>query len=108
VRGTFDRRPAQAHVEAIRALFVATPPGVRRDCAVAIGEMDLREPLRLVETPAVVVLGRRDRLIVNRLTRAIVDHTPGARLVELAHAGHMLPLERADEVTAVITGVGRA
>jgi pimeloyl-ACP methyl ester carboxylesterase len=55
-----------------------------------------------------VVLGRRDRLIVNRLTRAIVDHTPGARLVELAHAGHMLPLERADEVTAVITGVGRA
>jgi non-heme chloroperoxidase len=107
VRGTFGRSPAKGHVEATRALFVATPPGVRRDCAVAIGEMDLREPLRLVETPAIVVLGRRDRLIVNRLTRAIVDHTPGARLVELPRAGHMLPLERPYDVTAVITGVAR-
>ena len=106
VRGTFGRRPAKAHVEATRALFVATPPGVRRDCAVAVGEMDLRAPLRLVETPAVVVLGRRDRLIVNHLTRAIVDHTPGARLIELAHAGHMLPLERPDELTATIGELG--
>ncbi len=108
VRRTFGRRPSRAHVEATRALFVATPPGVRRDCAVAIGEMDLREPLRLVDSPAVVVLGRRDHLIVNRLTGAIVDHAHGARLVELPDAGHMLPLERADEVTAVITGVCRA
>jgi len=106
VRGTFGRRPAQAHVEATRALFVATPPDVRRDCAVAIGEMDLRHPLRSVQTPAVVILGRRDRLIVNRLTRAIVDHAPGARLVELPHAGHMLPLERPDEVTATIAALG--
>jgi len=105
VRGTFGRRPTEAHVEATRALFVATPPGVRRACAVAIGEMDLRSPLRSMQTPAVVVLGRRDRLIVNRLTRAIVDHAPGARLVELPHAGHMLPLERPDEVAAAIAGI---
>jgi non-heme chloroperoxidase len=102
VRGTFGRRPVRAHVEATRALFVATPPGVRRDCAIAIGEMDLRHPLRLVQTSAVVVLGRRDRLVVNRLTRAIVAHAPGARLVELPYAGHMLPLERPDEVMAAI------
>jgi pimeloyl-ACP methyl ester carboxylesterase len=104
VRRTFGRSPAKAHVEATRALFVATPAGVRRDCAEAMSEMDLRHPLREVQTPATVVLGRKDRMIVNRLTRAIVDHAPGARLVELPHAGHMLPLERPDEVTAAIAG----
>lgn len=104
VRRTFGRSPAKTHIEATRALFVATPPGVRRDCAEAMSEMDLRHPLREVQTPATVVLGRKDRLIVNRLTRAIVDHAPGARLVELPRAGHMLPLERPDEVTAAIAG----
>jgi pimeloyl-ACP methyl ester carboxylesterase len=104
VRRSFGRAPTKAHVEATRARFVAVPPGVRRDCAVAMAEMDLRDPLRQVDTPAVVVLGRQDHLIVNRLTRAIVDHVPGARLVELPHAGHMLPLERPDEVAAAIAG----
>ncbi len=107
VRGTFGRSPVRAHVEATRALFVATPPGVRRDCAEAMAEMDLRHALRAVETPAFVVLGRQDRLIGNRLTRAIVEHVPGARLLELPRAGHMLPFERPDEVTAAITTAGR-
>lgn len=108
VRGTFGRSPVRAHVEATRALFVATPAGVRRDCAEAMAEMDLRHALRAVETPALVLLGRRDRLIVNRLTRAVVEHVPGARLLELPHAGHMLPFERPDEVTAAIASAGRA
>jgi pimeloyl-ACP methyl ester carboxylesterase len=102
VRGTFGRAPRRAHVEATRALFVGTPPGVRRDCALALGEMDLRDGLRVVDVPTVVLLGTRDQLIVNALTRAIVDHLAGARLVELAGAGHMLPLERPDEVAAAI------
>ena len=102
VRGTFGLDPQRAHVEATRCLFVATPPDVRRECAEAMGSMDLRAALRSVDVPTVVVLGARDRLIVNSLTRAIVDHVAGAELVELPDAGHMLPLERADEVAAAI------
>jgi len=102
MRPVFGTGPLPAHVHATRALFVTTPPDVRRACAEAMGAMDLRTALRAVDVPALVLLGRRDRLIVNRLTRAIVDHLPGAELVELPGAGHMLPLERPDEVAAAI------
>jgi pimeloyl-ACP methyl ester carboxylesterase len=107
VRGTFGLDPLPAHVEATRCLFVATPPDVRRECAEAIGAMDLRTALRAVDVPAVVVLGERDLMIVNVLTRAIVEHLPGAELVELPDAGHMLPLERADDVAAAIRRLAR-
>jgi pimeloyl-ACP methyl ester carboxylesterase len=56
-----------------------------------------------VDTPATVLLGRRDQLVVNTLTRAIVHHVATARLVELPDAGHMLPLERPDDVAAAIS-----
>lgn len=102
VRGTFGVAPEPAHVDITRALFVGTRPDVRRACLEAMGAMDLRPALRAVEVPAAVVLGRRDTLIFNGITRAIADHLPGAELVELPGAGHMLPLERPDEVAAVI------
>jgi pimeloyl-ACP methyl ester carboxylesterase len=102
VRPTFGVDPVPQHVEATRAHFVATPPDVRLDCAEAMGTMDLRAVLRAVDLPAVVVLGTRDKLIVNGLTRAIAEHIDGAEVIELPGAGHMLPLERPDEVAAVI------
>ena len=58
VRGTFGRSPRPAHVEATRALFVGTDPPARFGCAVAMGEMDLREALRAVDVPATVLLAR--------------------------------------------------
>ena len=101
-RTTFGADPEPAHVEATREQFVATPAPVVRDCIDAMGAMDLREVLRKVDVRTTVLLGRRDQLIVNALTRAIVDHIAGAELIELPGAGHMLPLERPDEVAAAI------
>jgi non-heme chloroperoxidase len=106
VRGCFGRAPTRHHVDATRVMFVDTPPAVRRDAAAAMRAMDLREALCKVEVPAVVVLGLRDGLIVNPLTREIPRHLAGAaELVELSRAGHMLPFERPDEVTAAIVRV---
>jgi pimeloyl-ACP methyl ester carboxylesterase len=105
VRGSFGRAPDRTHVDATRVMFVGTPPAVRRDAAAAMRAMDLREALCKVEVPAVVVLGLRDGLIVNPLTREIPRHLAGADLVELPRAGHMLPFERPDEVTAAIVSV---
>jgi pimeloyl-ACP methyl ester carboxylesterase len=105
VRPVFGVDPAPEHVEVTRVLFAATPAEVRLDCVRAMGSMDLRAVLRRADVPAVVLLGRRDQLLVNRLTRAIVDHLAGARLVELPDAGHMLPFERPDEVADTIRRV---
>jgi pimeloyl-ACP methyl ester carboxylesterase len=105
VRPVFGKEAHRLHVEETRALFVATPWAVREAAAVAMQAMDLRAGLAAVDAPAVVVLGRRDRLIANGLTRAIVTAIPGATAVELAGAGHMLPFERPDEVAAAIAAL---
>jgi pimeloyl-ACP methyl ester carboxylesterase len=105
VRPVFGKPAHRAHVEETRALFVATPWAVREAAATAMQAMDLRAGLATVDAPAVVVLGRRDRLIANQLTRAVVNAIPGAAAVELAGAGHMLPFERPDEVTAAIAAL---
>jgi pimeloyl-ACP methyl ester carboxylesterase len=102
VRATFGRAPERAHVDATRTLFVATPAAVRDDAGAAMRVMDLRAALEAVALPAVVLIGRRDRLIANGLTREIAARIPGADAVELAGAGHMLPLERPAEVAAAI------
>ena len=102
VRGSLGARPLHAHVEETRRMFLDTPVDVRRQCVEAIGVMDLREGLRAVDVPTTVVLGRRDTLIVNSLTRAIAGSVRGAAVVELAGAGHMLPFERPDEVVAEV------
>ena len=102
VRPVFGKAAHQSHVEETRALFVATPWAVREAAGAAMQAMDLRTGLAAVEARALVVLGRRDRLIANKLTRAIVGAIPGATAVELTGAGHMLPFERPDEVTAAI------
>jgi pimeloyl-ACP methyl ester carboxylesterase len=102
VRPTFGKAADPAHVDATRRLFVATPSGVRMDAGTAMRGMDLRTALGAVDRPATVLLGRRDRLIRNDLTREIVARLPGATLVELAGAGHMLPMERPAAVATAI------
>ncbi|BAL86521.1 hypothetical protein AMIS_13010 [Actinoplanes missouriensis 431] len=59
--------------------------------------------------PATVMVGDRDRLTPPACAESIADALPGARLEILPGAGHMLPLERPDEVsTALVTIVRRA
>jgi pimeloyl-ACP methyl ester carboxylesterase len=53
--------------------------------------------------PATVVLGARDRVIDVRAARRYASET-GARLVELADAGHLLPMQRPVEVADAIAG----
>jgi len=54
-----------------------------------------------VRVPAAVVVGTRDRVIDLESARRYARET-GARLVELAGAGHLLPMQRPEEVAGVI------
>jgi pimeloyl-ACP methyl ester carboxylesterase len=59
----------------------------------------------LGDVPAAVLVGDRDRLTPTACAKSIADALPGAELTVLPGAGHMLPLERHAEVSAVLTGI---
>ena len=54
----------------------------------------------LAEVPTVVLAGTKDGLCPMAHSRAMASATPNSELIVYPGAGHMLPYERADEVTA--------
>lgn len=59
---------------------------------------DLHHRLASIELPTWVVVGTRDALTPPRMARALVRSIKGAELVVLAGCGHMVMLERPDEL----------
>ncbi|MCA1846470.1 MAG: alpha/beta hydrolase, partial [Actinobacteria bacterium] len=90
-RGTVGRHPRQAHLVATRDAFLSLPTDVRLQFLIALQAMDFRAGLAGVAVPTTVVVGGRDLLTPPRLGRALATAIPGARLVEVPGAGHMLP-----------------
>jgi len=101
-RGAVGRHPRHAHVVATRDAWLSLPPGVRRQFLVALQAMDFRAGLGGVRVPATVVVGTRDLLTPPRLGRGIAAAVPGAGLVEVPGAGHMLPYEEPDLLADII------
>jgi len=101
-RGTVGRRPRQAHLEATRDAYLSLPTDVRRQFLIALQAMDFRAGLTSVAVPTTVVMGSRDLLTPPRLGRALAAVIPGAHLVEVPGAGHMLPYEEPDRLAELI------
>ena len=101
-RASVGRRPRQAHLVATRDAWLSMPTDVRRQFLVALQAMDFRAGLARVAVPTTVVVGSRDLLTPPRLGRAIAAAIPGARLVEVPGAGHMLPYEEPDLLAELI------
>jgi pimeloyl-ACP methyl ester carboxylesterase len=101
-RGAVGRQPRQAHLVATRDAFLSLPADVRRQFLTALQAMDFRTRLADVTVPTTVVVGRRDLLTPPRLGRALAAAIPGARLVEVPGAGHMLPYEEPDLLAEII------
>ena len=95
-------RADPAHVELNRTMTAATPLHVLAELLSGILSFDLRERLDRVKVPALVIVGTRDILTPPSTARAMADGLPDAELVVLRGAGHMVMLERADEVSDLI------
>lgn len=63
---------------------------------------DSRASLAAIRCPTTVIVGAGDELTPPEVAREIADAVPGARLIEIADAGHLSPLERPVEVTAAL------
>ncbi|MFJ6669559.1 alpha/beta fold hydrolase [Actinosynnema sp. NPDC091369] len=102
----FGKRPSWRHVALTAAMVGRCHPVSMVGFRDSLDEHDRRKALAgLATIPTVVLAGAEDRLTPLRHARVLADELPHAELVIHLGAGHMLPLERADEVTAHITAL---
>jgi pimeloyl-ACP methyl ester carboxylesterase len=103
MRLAYGSRPDPAAIELGRTMMTAMSPASLGPLTRAIGSFKLRDRLGSVDLPTLVVVGSRDLLTPPRHARAIADGILGASLVVLPGTGHMVMLERADELNSLIS-----
>jgi pimeloyl-ACP methyl ester carboxylesterase len=102
----FGPTATAAQVAFYERMLVACPPDVRAACGEAMSEMDLWDAVARLTVPTLVVAGANDRLTPGAHARRIAEALPAlAGLIELPETGHMLPLERPDELSAALAGL---
>ncbi len=93
-------------VEFLEHTIRATPIDVVADFYLALTEHDERGSLATIgRVPTVVLTGLEDRLVATAQTAELAAGIPGASLVEIPAAGHMVILERPGIVTEEISGL---
>ena len=68
-----------------------------------IPENGLERRLPRITAPTLVLWGKQDRLVAPSYGRIFAERIPGARLETIDDAGHLLLLERPDQVVAAVT-----
>ena len=81
--------------------------GLRRQRE-ALAAFDARDRLPRISAPVLVIAGARDREIPLAAAEELARGIPGARLVVLRGAGHLMHYERADEVNRLLLDFLRA
>lgn len=80
----------------------ATKPGVLYTDLAASNAYDATEAAKKIKAPVTMVLAERDLMTPAKNGKALAALIPGAKVVLLPGAGHMLPAERPDDVLKAI------
>jgi 3-oxoadipate enol-lactonase len=98
-----------AHPETIarfRATFVATPREGYAACCDALAGWDFRDELASVRVPTLAVAAEHDPSTPSALLVEIAEGIPGAALVVLRDAAHLVNVERPNEFSTTILEAG--
>lgn len=99
-----DPDVSPAVIDFLERVIRATPIDVVADFYLALTEHDERGALATIgRVPTVVLTGVDDRLVAAEQTAELAAAVPGAALVEIPAAGHMVILERPEAVTEEIS-----
>lgn len=74
---------------------------------VACDVFDVMPVLSEIEVPALVICGDEDKLTPLRFSQYLADRLPNARLKVIPGAGHMVILEKPDEVVEAVQSFGK-
>ncbi len=95
----------QASPEMIRLgeqQITATSPNVLYNDFSACNAFDVTGRLREIVAPTIVVCGTEDQMTLPKYAAYLCDNIPGAALHLIEGAGHMVMLEKPEEVTAIL------
>jgi 3-oxoadipate enol-lactonase len=94
-----EREPAL--IERVREMILATPVAGYQGCCAAIRDMDQRESIRSIATPALVIIGAHDPATTPAAGQLIAERIRGARTVTL-DAAHISNLEQPEAFTRAV------
>jgi 3-oxoadipate enol-lactonase / 4-carboxymuconolactone decarboxylase len=96
--------PSQApeRVSPVREAFVAVDPVGYAVCCNAIGRMDLRPVIGQISVPTLVIAGADDPATPVPMAEEIRSTIPGAEMIVLPRAAHLLAVEQAEKVGAYL------
>jgi pimeloyl-ACP methyl ester carboxylesterase len=101
-----DSGVSPAVVDFLERMIRATPVDVVAEFYLALMAHDQEAALAtLGAVPATVIAGDRDRLIPVRRAGDLAAHIPGAKLILVPGAGHLVILERPEVVNEAITSL---
>jgi pimeloyl-ACP methyl ester carboxylesterase len=90
-------------IELGRKLMLQGDPTTLRGDFLACNQFDLMQALEAIRLPTLIICGTEDRLTPPKFSQFMADGISQSRLEMVAGAGHMVMLEKPDEVTESIT-----
>jgi non-heme chloroperoxidase len=103
----FGTDPHPSHVELVRQMMGACSHETRRDAPRVLVGLDLTADLPDIQIPTLVVGGTADLLTPPRYAEEMARLIPNARLVLVPGGGHMLMLERSEELDQLLVDFAR-
>jgi pimeloyl-ACP methyl ester carboxylesterase len=103
----FGQSPEESHLELVRQMLHECAPGTRAAGPRSLIGFDLTEELDRIDIPTIIVCGTKDVITPPSNSQLMHERIAGSRLELLEGGGHMLMLERADTVNALIEEVAR-
>lgn len=107
-RASFGAHPGAAEVALTRAALDRMSPAAMAGLLGPLLAYDVHRRIHEVDLPTRVVVGSRDVLTPPHQARAIVRGIPGAELRVLPGCGHMVMLERPDELCRLLEAAAAA
>jgi pimeloyl-ACP methyl ester carboxylesterase len=102
---SFGRQAPPRRVELARQRMIETGPAVLLRDFLACSVFDVRDRVGGLQVPTVVVCGAEDRMTPPALGEELARSIPNARRIVVEGAGHMVMLEKPDEVETALRGM---
>jgi aminoacrylate hydrolase len=99
-----DEAELMAKLQHLFGRDLAEQPGIVMRQLRAMGRFDPRSRVAALATiPTLVVSAAHDRIALPAYGQKLAHSIPGARYVEIAEAGHAVPIQCADKINALLT-----